>query len=238
MSIDHNGSDLINALTSYKVTNSLAVSDFYICVVIFIVVNENHMKHKTNETLAIVILAAGAASRYGSAKQLAIYNNKTLLQQKIDTCSGFNEYKTYVVLGASSQEILNATQFHNCEVIHNKDWQAGMSGSLKIATERLMKLSDAIMFIAADQVLVEHKQLAKLIQCWVKYPTKLITAQFDNQIAIPSIFPKQYFHELLALSGDKGGKKVLMAHQENLMCIDLPEAKYDIDRPEDLFKIT
>ncbi|WP_170940597.1 nucleotidyltransferase family protein [Pseudoalteromonas sp. NBT06-2] len=196
------------------------------------------MNKNKNSSLAIVILAAGAASRFGSVKQLAVHQNKTLLQHKIDTCCQLNQYDSYVVLGAAYQQIIAATDFGNCQVIHNIHWHSGMSSSIKAAITELGHLYDGILFLAADQVLVEYKKLAKLIQCWLKYPTKLITAKFDNQIAIPSIFPKQYFHELLALSGDKGGKKVLMAHQENLMCIDLPEAKYDIDRPEDLYKIT
>ena len=197
-----------------------------------------YMNQQVNKSLAIVILAAGAATRFGSAKQLAIYKSKTLLQQKIDICCEFNEFDTYVVLGAAYQDIIKSTEFKTSKIIYNTAWKSGMASSIIIATQKLAKHYDSIMFLAADQVLIEHFQLTELIQSWQNQPTKLITAKFDNEITIPSIFPKEYYKDLLGLEGDKGGKKVLITHKENLIIIEMPEAKFDIDRPEDLSNLS
>jgi len=185
-------------------------------------------------SLAVVILAAGGASRFGSVKQLAIHKSKTLLQQKIDTCCQLSHYDIYVVLGAAYQQILMATKFRTSQIIQNTNWLSGMSSSINISIDKLAHQYDAIMFLAADQILIDHKHLERLIKQWHDKPTNLIAAKFDNEITIPAIFPRSYYDELLMLRGDKGGKKILMAHQDNLVLVDIPQAKFDIDFQEDL----
>jgi len=192
------------------------------------------MENSINSSLAIVILAAGGASRFGSAKQLAVHQNKTLLQHKIDTCCQLNQYPSYVVLGAAYQQIIAVTDFGNCQVIHNIHWHSGMSSSIKATITELGHHYDGILFLAADQLLISDKQLKHVIKAWQEQPSKLVAAKFDDEITIPAIFPNTYYEELLSLSGDKGGKKVLLAHPNNLLSIDLPQAKFDIDYPEDL----
>jgi len=195
------------------------------------------MENSINSSLAIVILAAGGASRFGSAKQLAVHQNKTLLQHKIDTCCQLNQYPSYVVLGAAYQQIIAVTDFGNCQVIHNIHWHSGMSSSIKATITELGHHYDGILFLAADQLLISDKQLKHVIKAWQEQPSKLVAAKFEDEITIPAIFPSAYYEELIALSGDKGGKKVLLAHPNNLLSIDLPQAKFDIDFPEDLHKL-
>ena len=53
----------------------------------------------------IIILAAGSASRFGSAKQLLHFNNKTLLQHVIDEAVGSGVEPIVVITGANAGEI-------------------------------------------------------------------------------------------------------------------------------------
>ncbi|MFT7437581.1 MAG: molybdenum cofactor cytidylyltransferase, partial [Polaribacter sp.] len=48
---------------------------------------------------AVLILAAGAASRFGSLKQLALIDGKPMLQHCIDTANSLFPDAVYTVLG-------------------------------------------------------------------------------------------------------------------------------------------
>ena len=64
-----------------------------------------HQLNEMNNT-AIIIVAAGSASRFGNIKQLLHFNNKTLLQHAIDEGVDAGAGSVIVVTGAHADEIL------------------------------------------------------------------------------------------------------------------------------------
>ena len=56
---------------------------------------------------AVLILAAGAASRFGSLKQLALIDGKPMLQHCIDTANSLFPDAVYTVLGNQSQQVID-----------------------------------------------------------------------------------------------------------------------------------
>jgi CTP:molybdopterin cytidylyltransferase MocA len=54
---------------------------------------------------AIIILAAGSASRFGSAKQLFHFGNKTLIQHVIDEAIAAKAGVVIVVTGARADQV-------------------------------------------------------------------------------------------------------------------------------------
>ncbi len=61
----------------------------------------------------IIILAAGNSSRFGSAKQLLHFNNKTLLQHVIDEAIESGAEPIIVVTGANADEISKDIKHEN-----------------------------------------------------------------------------------------------------------------------------
>jgi len=187
--------------------------------------------------LAIVILAAGEAKRFGSPKQLASYHDKPLLQHVVECCSAINICDNYVVLGAYAQQIQQQIPFENCDVIDNPSWHLGMSGSIKRCIETIGGRYQAILFIAGDQVLISPQHLTELIDKWHRQPNELVCATFDDKVSIPAIFPQPFYAQLLSLTGDKGGKSILLNNRANLSTVNLTQAAVDIDTPADLKRL-
>lgn len=180
-----------------------------------------------------IILAAGQSSRFGGVKALAKFQGKSLLQHAIDSAVTADIGQLQVVLGAHHDIILSNTDLSNCGIIRNPDYQLGMSSSIKTATIAHQK-DHALLFMTVDQPLINSDHLNSLITSFSK-TGRTTAARYCDAAGIPSVFSQDEFPALLALTGDKGAKVVLQDCAPEL--IDLPEAEFDIDRPEDLLTL-
>ena len=187
-----------------------------------------------NPKLAIVILAAGASRRFGSPKQLARWQESSLLQRAITVASALLDCDVSVVLGAHVESIKAQIDLSAINCIHNDAWASGMASSIRAAVTALCEDYDALLFIAADQAGLDAQSLNRLFNAWRRQPGKPACASFGNEVGIPAIFPRAYYPELMALEGDRGGKRILLAHDAELVRVNLPEAAIDIDVPADL----
>lgn len=189
-----------------------------------------------NLSVAIVILAAGGASRFGSTKQLARYQGKALLQHMLDVCVALTDSPVYVVLGADDKKISSSLDFKRAVIIKNEQWQEGIASSIRAAVAHIDH-ANACLFIAADQIKINANHLHELIGAWRSNPAKLVAAEFNNIASIPAVYPSSFFTALSNLRGDAGGKSILLDNNENLISVPMPEAKIDIDYVADLTKL-
>ena len=188
------------------------------------------MKNK----LALIILAAGSASRFGSPKQLAMLNGKRLLQYALDTGTEVLPNASYVVLGANADTIIPAVDLSKVNVVKNEQWNKGLSSSIHKAVSSIGQQYAALLFVAADQVLITSTHLKLLVDTWQQRPSYLVASTFANEMGIPAIFPKGYYKDLLNIKGDQGAKGVLKTNRQQVIEVAIAEAAVDIDTPKDL----
>ena len=184
----------------------------------------------------IIILAAGESTRLGYPKQIAKYKDKTLLQLAIDAANGCDVHKRVLVLGANRDEIKKTFPGASIPNIPNPNYQKGMSSSLKIGLEYMLKFDapDQVIIMLCDQPFVDAKLLNKLMATQEKEGKGIVACAYSKTIGVPILFGKAYFQELMELKGDEGAKKIALAHEEDLVTISFPKGKIDIDTEEDL----
>lgn len=183
--------------------------------------------------MAIVILAAGEGHRFGSSKQVAKFKGKPLLQHQIDSCCN-TKLDCFVVLGAHHRLIQNTVCFQGSTVLINTQWKKGMSSSIRHAVIELSNSYSGLLFVAGDQPLISSWHLVEMFKLWYKNPNCIVCSEFNGELGIPAIYSREFYSELKQLSGDKGGKKVILDNMELVTKYSLPEAAIDIDTPEDL----
>jgi len=83
--------------------------------------------------IAMVILAAGAASRMQAIKQLLPWKKTTLLGNAIEQGLQSNVDKVYVVLGANASKIKKQILNYPIQIIEHKNWQLGIGSSIACA---------------------------------------------------------------------------------------------------------
>lgn len=184
----------------------------------------------------IIILAAGESSRLGYPKQIAKYKEKTLLQLAIDAANGAKVEKRVVVLGAFKDEIKKTFSGASIPNIPNPHFEKGMSSSIKIGLEYMLKFEkpDQVIIMLCDQPFVDHKILNKLIATQKKESKGIVACAYSKTFGVPILFGKTYFKELMQLTGDEGAKKIAMAHEDDMATVAFPKGKVDIDTEEDL----
>ncbi|AZJ34017.1 NTP transferase domain-containing protein [Tenacibaculum singaporense] len=183
---------------------------------------------------AILILAAGSASRMGKIKQLLPYKNTTLLEWAIEQAQKSTIKDVFCVLGANKDVIEKQLTTKPIKVIYNPNYKNGLSTSIVEGINLLQKhCFDNTLIMLADQPHVTSEYLNSLIEASKKNPSNIIASNYQSSVGVPAIFPKKYFNHLLNLKGDKGAKNFLLQHNNNVIKVNSSLNLVDIDTPED-----
>ena len=182
---------------------------------------------------AALILAAGAGTRFGSTKQLVSINHKPMLQWVIDSVNEICPNAIYSVIGSDAASLRN--QIVGTHFIHNKQWSAGLGGSIALGVNRLKSDFERIFILLADQPLVRAKHLQQLMA--VYDDQHIVCSRYGDSLGVPAIFGRKHFAALTGLTGDTGAKAMLTQLQPPPPSICLEGTLEDIDTVDDLARL-
>ncbi len=105
--------------------------------------------------IAAIVLAAGAASRFGSPKALAPLEGRPLLEHVLDALARAPISRVVVVLGDAGDEIERAIHWRDETRVKNPNPELGLASSLHVGLEAVAGLSDpdvsAALVVLGDQ---------------------------------------------------------------------------------------
>lgn len=178
--------------------------------------------------VAIAILAAGNARRFGSDKLMADLDGAPL---------GFRVAQQLAQVGAGAHFAVcqpHATiASHYADlgygIIDNPQADLGLSASLHLAVEAAAKTeAQALLVALADMPFVPASHVEALIAAC---EGETIQSSDANQPMPPAIFPCAMWALLLETKGDAGARQILL----NAMTLAAPTGSLrDIDTPDDL----
>lgn len=185
------------------------------------------------KSTAILILAAGSASRMGKTKQLLPYRETTLLGHSISQALASKADSVYCVLGAQA-ELIEKEMHSKVKFIINENWEYGLSSSIA-AGIRYLKTKDcnSVLVMLADQPKIDSVYLNLLLDYSIENPTKCIASGYGAKNGVPAVFPKSYFDILEKLNGDQGAQQLLNSETNVVITINAKDKVEDIDTPED-----
>ena len=192
---------------------------------------------ETGQGLYAMVLAAGAASRFGSAKQLVRIAGRPLLHNTVSRAVDVTGAATIVVLGAYATELAPLLRHTPATVVVNRSWREGIGSSIRIGVGHLPATCDGVMIVLADQAAVTAEDLRRLVSAWKRQPEYVAAALYSGSIGVPAIFPRSRFSELADLRGDIGARNLLQRNPDRLVRVPMQSAALDIDTPEDLLSL-
>jgi CTP:molybdopterin cytidylyltransferase MocA len=184
--------------------------------------------------LQVIVLAAGASTRFGTPKQLATLEGHPLLQHVLSRAIQLAGSSVTVVLGANAAAIAPMLSRSPASVVINRQWQEGLASSIRAGVRSLPGSCDGALLLLADQVGVSTLDLQRLADAWRRQPQCIAAARYGGGLGVPAIFPRSDFAALLTLRGDRGAQALLRRSTDRLVAVEMPNAAQDVDTPEEL----
>ncbi len=193
--------------------------------------------------LHLIVMAAGQSSRYGENKLLVPVDGQPMFQHILKHLAVFQQSHPntcQVVVVTRFPEIVEAAEKNGMSVSVNNQPELGISQTIRIgllAAEQAIEnrgvdQSRAAVFFTADQPFLLKKTIEQFLFHAAVTAAGILSVRQADTPGNPVSFDQHYFADLLALTGDQGGRAVLMQHPESAGWHNVSAAELqDIDRP-------
>jgi molybdenum cofactor cytidylyltransferase len=178
-----------------------------------------------------LVLAAGAATRFGSQKQLAPLDGMPLLEHSLRAITAAPVGRVVVMLGAGADEIAARVDLHGAEPMVCPRWEEGQSASLACGLAELAEC-EAVVVTLGDQPRLAPDAVRRVIAARDGAPA--VRATYGGRPGHPVLLERELFAPLRNVSGDHGARNLLMSVQViDVPCDDLGGGE-DVDTPAEL----
>ena len=185
----------------------------------------------------IIVLAAGASTRFGAPKQLIRYNGMSLLRRTVETVLCSKAHAVSIVLGYEAEKMKLEIVDLPAKIIINPQWQNGISESIRRGIQSLGQTTDAAIIVLCDQPKLSTDILNTLIDTYTATHASIVTCKYAGTVGVPTLYDRCFFTELLALRGDRGAKSMIERYATQRIEIDFSGGENDIDTVADQGKL-
>jgi molybdenum cofactor cytidylyltransferase len=186
-----------------------------------------------------IILAAGEGKRMGKVKLTLPLGDKQLIEWVLQAVKLTPLDRYFLVVRPEDKDIIKIGKAWGAEIVLNPDFRKGMSTSIKKA---LLKINnqevEGFFLILGDQPLITSKIINKLIKSFSPGKGEIIVPYFKDKRGNPVLFDIYWKDELMAVTGDVGGRVLIKAHPEKINRVNISDRAilFDIDQEKDYLK--
>jgi CTP:molybdopterin cytidylyltransferase MocA len=178
-----------------------------------------------------LVLAAGAATRFGAQKQLAELDGVPLLEHSLRAMSAAPVGRVVVVLGSAADEIAAKVDLHGADPLVCTRWEEGQSASLACGLAELADC-EAVVVTLGDQPRVSPDAIRRVIEG--RNGASAVRATYNGSPGHPVLLEHDLFEALRDVSGDKGARNLLLSVPvRDMPCDDLGGGE-DVDTRAEL----
>jgi molybdenum cofactor cytidylyltransferase len=179
-----------------------------------------------------LVLAAGAGTRFGSAKQLADLDGRPMLEHSILAMVASPVRRVVVVLGSGAEEVLQRVDLHGADAVACERWAEGQSASLACGLAELSN-SDAVVVTLGDQPFVSPDAIRRVIAARGA-GAAAVRATYHGEPGHPVLLERRLFERMRDVTGDHGARNLLISMPtREVPCDDLGGGQ-DVDTPAQL----
>jgi len=163
--------------------------------------------------IAAVVLAAGAATRFGSPKQ------RLLVEEVLARVRAAGIDEVVVVTGAHDLEA-------SAPIVHCPDWEGGPGASLRCGLEALSDETEAAVVALSDGPDLSPAAIERVVDAWRAHGDDVLAASYGGERGHPVLLARAAWDSV----PDEGARALAPML---VPCDDLG-APGDVDYPEDL----
>ncbi len=201
----------------------------------------NAEENDTDQTTIIgIVLAAGNSSRFGDKnKLLSNWDDNPLVWYATQTLANSVVDTIVVVVGYEADRVTRVIEEFNVQIVRNTEYEAGQATSVKrgLAVARDYG-ADAAIFSLGDMPKVSVASIDRLVAAYQADIGDALAAAYNGVRGNPVLFGARHFSELGDVSGDRGGRDILLSDERSaLVETDDPGVLLDVDSHRDLAKL-
>ena len=174
-----------------------------------------------------IILASGLSRRMGSDKLLLPVDGISIVERVMQAADA--SLLDDIVVVYQNPVVRKLAERYRIRQVYNPDAAQGQSMSVKAGVLAALPQTQAYMFLTGDQPFIAADTINLLIAAWRAGSGHIIVPVYDSKRGSPAIFPAACKPELLALSGDTGGRAVIAAHPDSVQQIEILDSREGID---------
>jgi len=187
--------------------------------------------------VAVVVLAAGASSRFGSPKLLADLGGRPVLQHTLDAVAEAGLDDVVVVLGRARADVEAAIAWRGERRVTNDRPQDGLSSSVRVGLDAAAgdDAVAAVLIVLGDQPAIRPAAIRAVVLTAAGSPAPIVRARYATDGAPNPVLVRRTAWALVAgLSGDRGLGPLLAQRPELVLAVPVEGANPDVDTPADL----
>jgi molybdenum cofactor cytidylyltransferase len=185
--------------------------------------------------VAVIVLAAGASTRYGQPKQLLPVGPRTMLQHVVDVVMASPVDQTIVVLGHRAGQIGATLKDTPADIVTNEEWEAGLSTSVQAGLRAVRPDVQAALFVLADQPAITPEIIAALLGRYRETGAPIVVPTYRGKRGNPALFDRSLFAKLFKVRDDQGGRQIIDMYRDRIQRVEvgLEAVLVDVDTEED-----
>lgn len=186
-----------------------------------------------------MVLAAGAATRFGTTKALAELGGRPLVQHAVDAARAAGITSVVVVVGHDADNVAGALADDAAvRVVVNPDHATGQASSVRAGLAALRDDPEAriAVMLLADQPGIDPLSIRRVVAALEDGPDAA-RARYQDRAGHPVALHRRVWDRVLAeVAGDEGARTVL--EDLHVAHVLVPgSSPPDIDTPEDLARV-
>jgi molybdenum cofactor cytidylyltransferase len=196
----------------------------------------SRMPEPTPLRVAVVLLAAGTASRMGTGRTkvtLAV-DGMPMVRRAVQAATTPGVERVIVVTGHDADAVQHALGGTSAQCVHNPAYAGPTSTSLHCGLQAIAADIDAVIVVLADMIFTTSAMIDALIAAARASSAPLVVSRYSDVLAPPLLFRRALWPELLAWHGEGCGKAVVHRHLTEAVLLDWPpDSLRDVDTPDD-----
>ena len=175
------------------------------------------MSEAKTPLVSVILLAAGKSERMGQNKLLLPFGGRTVIQRTLDSLLSSRAGEVIVVLGNKAPEINASIGSRRALSVLNPNFAKGMSTSLIAGLGMVSMQARYVIVALGDQPLITPRVYNQLIEAALNSGKGIIIPVCKGERGNPIVVSMRYRAELLAQTGDIGGRELLKAHPADVL---------------------
>lgn len=188
-------------------------------------------------SIGIIILAAGASSRMGRAKQvLEVIKGKSMLRKTAELALETSLRPVVVVVGAHKKEVVPELEGLGVTIIDNSKWEEGIASSMTMGLAGLYMMNKGLtgaVVLVCDQPFVSTELIEYMVKRFDDSGKKAVVCRYGKSWGFPVVIDSSFFAETTHLTGEDEVVKVLENNLKELDFVDFDKGAVNLNTPED-----